>query len=513
MADEQDQLDRQESRGEIQRVEPAQGLVPSLVENVRGEFQDLSLNYDCRATGLGNAECMVLRHKSRLRYVTEKGEWLFWQGFWVVDVGDVHVRQLAKDTIKSRYWELSQIKEEKARTFMYAWLLRSESDEKLSEMLKLASTDSNLAVHVSELDAHPHLLLCGNGVVDLRTGILTENRPELLLTKRTDVPFIQDAKSEVWESFLEQVTGGDSGLRRFLQLATGYSATGFIREEVLFMVHGPGGRGKSTFIDAIGRALGDYYVTSNFTTFLMRDRVSSGPSEDIARLAGARLVTAIEVEEGQKLAEALVKSLTGGDMIAARLLYKGTFEYRPQFTLWLICNHMPTFSNMDEAMGRRILRLPFEQKPTVVNKNLKALLTDAVTSPAILAWIVRGAIDWFENGLQVPNSVRIATDQAREQMDPLADFIEEECTLDPTALIPAVRLRARYEIWCKNSGQRYTLGRRKFDRQLEWRGLMRDHRYVNGVKTWCWLGIREGASDSAPGRMPERFTERGGGHE
>jgi putative DNA primase/helicase len=275
----------------------------------------------------------------------------------------------------------------------------------------------------------------------------------------------------------------------------------------MFLVHGPGGRGKSTFIEAIGGALGSYHATANFTTFLARERTSAGPSEDIARLTGARLVTSIEVDEGQKLAEALVKQLTGGDRIAARFLYKGTFEYKPQFALWLICNHLPTVSNDDDAMWRRLLRLPFVHKPKVVDKNLKAILTDHErTSPAILAWIIKGAMDWFQNGLRVPDSVRLATEEAREEMDPLAEFIEQECTLDPAAFMAAVALRARYEIWCKANGQRFPLGRRNFDRQLEARGLRRAHKYVDGIKTWCWLGIREGATLDAPGKMPARFT-------
>jgi putative DNA primase/helicase len=209
---------------------------------------------------------------------------------------------------------------------------------------------------------------------------------------------------------------GENELRHFLQVAAGYSATGMTDEEVMFVVHGPGGCGKSTFIDAISGALGNYHTTANFTTFLARDRSGSGPSEDIARLAGARIVTSIEVDEGQKLAEALVKAMTGRDKMAARYLYKATFEFQPQFTLWLICNHLPTVSDIDDAMWRRLLRLPFIYKPTSVNKNLKADLTDPIrASPAILNWIVQGAMDWFKNGLKVPASVRLATEQAREQ--------------------------------------------------------------------------------------------------
>lgn len=493
---------------QIQPIESVGGEASvSPIEEVAVEFRDLSLRYNFYPTSLGNAERFIVRHAMRLRYVVEMAVWLFWCGFWEIDLGEVHARQLAKDTVKSRYDELQTLDDQR-RKYLFGWLQKSESDDKITEILRLASTDPNIAISVRQLDAHPDLLLCGNGVIDLRTGALSENLPELYLTRRTPVLYDPDAKSQEWDDFLDQASAGDNELRRFLQTAVGYSSTGFTREEVMFLVHGPGGRGKSTFIDAIARAIGSYHATANFTTFLMRDRASSGPSEDIARLAGARLVTSIEVEEGQKLAEALVKQLTGGDEIAARYLYKGTFEYKPQFALWLVCNHLPTVSNHDEAMWRRILRLPFVHKPAVVNKGLKAILTDRErTGPSILAWVVRGAIDWFEHGLRVPDSVRLATEQAREQMDPLADFVEEEYTFDSKAFTPAVRVRLRYEIWCRANGQSHPLGRRNFDRQMEARGLTRQHKYVDRTKTWCWVGIREGATVDAPGTMPERFTE------
>jgi putative DNA primase/helicase len=500
MADNRDFTDDCENfDNEIQPIEIAGDTSISAIEEVSVEFQDLSVRYAYHPTSLGNAERFIQRHSKRVQYVVEMAIWIIWMGFWVVDQGEVRVRQWAKDTIKSRYEELNGL-DQRHRGFLFGWLQKSESDDKIVEMLKLASTDPNIAVSVSQLDAHPDLLLCGNGVVNLRTGDLAENQQELFLIKRTPILYDPAARSDTWDRFLSEVSLGDGELRHFLQVAAGYSATGMTDEEVMFVVHGPGGCGKSTFIDAISGALGHYHTTANFTTFLARDRSGSGPSEDIARLAGARIVTSIEVDEGQKLAEALVKAITGRDKMAARYLYKATFEFQPQFTLWLICNHLPTVSNIDDAMWRRLLRLPFTYKPTSVNKNLKADLTDPIhASPAILTWIVQGAMDWFKNGLKVPASVRLATEKAREQMDPLADFITEECTIDPAVFTPTTILRMRYELWCRGNGQKYPLGPRNFDRQLEARGLKRDHKYVERKKTWCWVGIREGVTHQKGG--------------
>jgi putative DNA primase/helicase len=205
-----------------------------------------------------------------------------------------------------------------------------------------------------------------------------------------------NARSEAWERFVDDCTAGDNELQSFLQRAAGYTLFGDPREQVMFMVHGPGATGKSTFLAAVMAVLGDYAATADFSAFLKKDRVSGGPSDDIANLAGARLVSSIEVDDGKHRAQGLLKQLTGGDTVRARHLYKVSFEFRPQFALWLVCNHAPQIAHDDDALWRRLLRLPFENgiPPEKRDRVLRNTLTDPeITGPAILNWLVQGCAE------------------------------------------------------------------------------------------------------------------------
>jgi putative DNA primase/helicase len=260
------------------------------------------------------------------------------------------------------------------------------------------------------------------------------------------------------------------------------------------MVNGPGGTGKSTFISVTQSILEDYATTADFSTFLKKDRVNGGASDDVASLAGARLVSSIEVDQGQKLAEALVKQMTGGDVIRARHLYQSSFEFRPQFTLWLVCNHAPAVNHDDDAMWRRILRLPFENviPPEKRDKTLKATLTDLnTTGPAVLAWAVQGCVVWFRDGLQVPSAVRLATDAYKATSNPLADFVDDACVLHEANFTTAADLRHAYDCWCRENGEKATLNRNQFTEALEHLGCRPKARREG--RGWQGVGLREDA--------------------
>ena len=263
-------------------------------------------------------------------------------------------------------------------------------------------------------------------------------------------------------------------------------------------MHGPAASGKSTFIEALKATLGDYATTADFEAFLSRRDVG-GPRNDIARLAGARFVASIEVDEGKRLAEGLVKMLTGGDTVSCRFLHQEFFEYTPQFKLVLAANHAPKVREDDEAMWRRILRVPFEH---VIPKDerdplVKATLRDpTVAGPAILAWTVKGCLEWQSKGLGVPPRVEQATSAYREQMDPLKGFLDECCILGPDEWVSANDLRAAYEMWAKENGERDLLRGRTWGEKLRGRGCRPEHRRVQDSTTGRervtrgWVGIR-----------------------
>ena len=280
-----------------------------------------------------------------------------------------------------------------------------------------------------------------------------EHRREDLITKLAPVTYEPEAKSERWEKFLRRVTGNDEQLITFVQRLGGYTLTGSNAEEILAFPHGPGATGKSTAVEAFKAVMGDYGATADFETFLAR-RGDAGVRNDIARLAGARMVVSVEVDDGKRLAEGLIKALTGGDTVTARYLYSEAFEFTPQFTLWLVANARPRVHADDDALWRRILQIPFTVviPPHERDPELKrALRTDPHEQTAILAWLVQGCLDWQARGLDVPKRVRDYTAEYRAENDPLAEWIRDECQLDASHWTPARDLRAAYETWCQES--------------------------------------------------------------
>lgn len=449
-------------------------------------------------TDLGNAQRLVALHGSDMRYCYPWGKWLLWDGrHWVTDTSGAAER-LAKATVQEMYAEAGQMADEEARKALAKHALKSESQRSIAAMLALAQSEDGIPVQPSDLDANPWLLNCLNGTINLRTGELRPHAREDLLTKVAPAEYDPGARSELWERFLTESTGGDAQLMTFLQRAAGYSLTGETDEEKLFFVHGPGAAGKSTFLEALKAMFGGYAATADFETFLARQQVGQ-PRADVAQLAGARLVVGIEVDEGKKMAEGLVKQLTGGDTVTARFLYRENFTFRPQMKLWLAANHAPKVSDSDDAMWRRILRVPFERVVPEEKRDpeLKRVLRDpAVSGPAILAWAVRGCLDWQREGLGVPPVVKSATDAYRLDNDPLRDFIAVRCIVGPTKTVSVTTMATAYKAWHMDNGE-IPISNREFNRRLEARGCRREHSRTGTL--WVGIGLMIPGCDGCDG--------------
>jgi putative DNA primase/helicase len=438
-------------------------------------------------TDLGNAERLVARHGSDLRHVAGLG-WYAWDGKrWKRDTDGEAMRR-AKLSARAIFGEAEHAESHEERRKLVAWAFRSEHERRLHAAVVLAQTELPVLLAADALDADPWLLCTENGTVDLRTGELREHRREDLCTKLAPVVYDPEATTALWHRFLLDTCGGDIELAAFLRRCAGYSLTGVTSEEVLFFLHGPAATGKSTFIEALKAALGDYTRTADFDTFLRRKGDRGIPS-DVARLAGARLVAGVEVEEGKALAEGLIKQLTGGDTVTARFMYKDFFEFRPAFKLWLVANARPQVSAEDAAMWRRILQVPCT---TVVPEHerddkLKSRLKAPEHLAAVLAWAVQGCLEWQEIGLAVPDSVRAYTEDYRHEADAFAAWVTEECVLGGWLRCEAGKLRARYEDWCKANGAT-PVGDRTWSKKLRDLRCERE-RDTSGERKRRWRGI------------------------
>ena len=406
-----------------------------------------------RATDVGNAARFAAQHHDKARYVAGIG-WHVWNGkCWKPDRAG-GVERLARRTARSILAEAAAADSDEERKTLAGWALRSESEPRLRAMLSLAESERALVVLPEALDADPWAFNVLNGTLDLRTAELRAHDRSDLITKLAPVEYDPEAHSEEWEGFLATTCEDNQDLIGFLRRASGYSATGSTREEKLFFPHGPGGTGKSTFIDAVRTALGPYAETADFETFL-RKRGDGGVRNDIAGLAGARLVASVEVEDGKRLAEGLISWLTGGDTVKARFLYHELFEFRPQFKLWMAANRRPKVDAANTAMWRRILQIPFvhvipeAERDETLKERFK---TDPEIRKAVLAWIVHGCLEWQRDGLQIPEVVGNYTEEYRVENDPLREWLADECELGPEHWTSTKDLRGSYAQWCEANG-------------------------------------------------------------
>lgn len=342
---------------------------------------------------------------------------------------------------------------------------------------KFAQADPIFSRTSEHWNPDPYLLGTPDGTVDLRTGRLRTSMPSDRINRATAVP-PSDGDCPVWLEFLKSATGGDDELVRFLQQIAGYSLTGLTSEHALFFIYGGGGNGKSVFIDTLTRIAGEYAQTAAMSTFERQDN-SSIPA-DLAMLDGARLVTASETEEGRPWAEARIKQMTGGDPITARFMRQNFFTFTPRFKLVIVGNHKPVLKSVDDAMKRRFNIIPFILKPQKPDKNLSEKLQ--AEWPAILAWMIKGALDWQQNGLIRPRSVTIATNKYFAEQNILQQWMDQfcECDLDNHHLTePAKSLFASYAKFLVDYGENKTT-MKAFSQALQREGFVND-RSKHGV--------------------------------
>jgi putative DNA primase/helicase len=385
-------------------------------------------------TDLWNAEQLVAQYGADLRYTPGWG-WLLWDGQrWDRDtLGAVHLYAAA--TVRGLYKKAAGIDGDDARKALIAHAVKSEGHHRMTAMVERAQHEPSIACCEGSFDRNPWLFNVANGTLDLRTGELKPHDRESLLTKIAPVRYDADAAAPAWEDFLLATFAGQTELIRFVQRAVGYSLSASCREQVMFLLHGTGSNGKSTFLQALQSVWGDYAKTAKADTLLVKPR-DNGQTNDIAELSGARLLITSESEEGTRLNESLIKQMTGGDRIRVRELYRPFFELTPTWKVWFATNHKPVVRGSDYAIWRRLLLIPFTQR--FVKDPAKAqdgdLIADlelpeklAQEAPGILAWAVAGALAWQEEGLNPPADVIAATAEYQNEQDVIGQFITEEC--------------------------------------------------------------------------------------
>jgi putative DNA primase/helicase len=393
-------------------------------------------------TDIGNGERLAATHGKNLRWDNTRKVWLIWDSQrWAVDTKLV-IQSLCKATAIAIRCEASNIpakdegRDDGKALFIHA--VKSQSRSSLSAMEERAKSEKGICATAADFDNDKDLLNCANGTIDLRTGNLRPHNQGDMLTKLTPVEYHPDCRCPRWERFLQDATGHDAEFIAFLQVLAGYILTGHTREDICAFLYGPGGTGKSTFLQSIRVAMGDYAAEVN--PDLLTKSICAGdanrPTPALATLAGVRLAAGSELEKDRKLADALVKRCTGGEAVTARNLHSGNFTFEPQFKIVLSMNHCPETSFDDTGVWRRLLRVPFQNVVPAdrLDKGLRDYLKDPMGgAPAVLAWAVQGAVRWNKEGLTVPEVVKRSTEEYRQESDPLKSFCDECLIFSPDA--------------------------------------------------------------------------------
>ena len=441
-----------------------------------------------RPTDLGNAERLVRHHGQDIRYVGPWKKWLAWDGIrWAID--RAAVERWAKDTVRQIYHEAASLHDKTERTEAAKWATTSESCSRLEAMVKLAASEKGIEVLPQALDRDPWLLNCLNDTLDLRTGELHVHRREDLITRLCPVEFDPLAECPLWTATLDLVFGANADLIAYWQQLCGVILTGTVTEQILPILHGTGENGKSTLLNCLMGLLGTDYAIKAPPNFLMVKRHEAHPTE-LADLFGKRLVVAIETGEGVRINEVLVKELTGSDPIRARRMREDFWQFNPTHKVLLCTNHKPVIKGTDHAIWRRISLIPFVVKIPAERKDKRMSERLRQEWPGILAWCVRGCVEWQRSGgLEPPAKVQEATRSYREDEDVLARFVAENCVISPGAQqirVKAAVLYNAYRAWTEGSGES-PVTQKRFGEAMTERGF---ERITNNGTWYVGVGLR-----------------------
>lgn len=423
-------------------------------------------------TDVGNGRRLVDLFKPVIRY-TEGLGWFNWTGsHWRPDVERLDIKELAKKLGSIVVAESKQYSEDDQILKTVRWGNDSKSVARINSAIESANSDNRIRIKVDDWDQNPMLLGVANGVVDLKTGKLIKNSPDLYITRTCPVGYIPGQQNVRWKEFLNFATGGDVEYQDYLQRAAGYSVTGLKSYDVLFLVYGPPGSGKNTFVEAIVKALGTKQYAWPFDTSVISlgDGKSNSQQDAYywAQLRGRRVVWVDELPDSERIKENSLKRLTGSSEITGRSPGEKPFSFQSQAKLWISTNHRPIIT--DDAMWRRIRPIPFTNVPEKPDPDLKDYIFDTNGGlPAVLSWAVEGAIKLLNSSstdaLGTCRVVSEASTQYQKNEDRIGIFLEEETKPNSEAGIGMDDLYLCYKLWSERRGER-GLSQIAFDRKL-----------------------------------------------
>lgn len=440
------------------------------------------------ASDLGNARRFLDQHGPDAHYIRETREWVEWNAQehrWVRSPEGLGLIARIKGTLTQALGtEVPERPTPQEQQAHARWLIGSTNTRRLEAALANAKSEPRVALDRAALDAQPQLVGCRNGVLNLRTGDHRPGQREDLLTLRLGCDYMPGATAPRFQQFLADQVSAD--MADYLRRLAGLTLLGN-RLRLLLFVYGPSKSGKSVFIETLKALLGDYGRAASSDLLMARSmRSRNGPTEALARLAGAKLVTVNETGAHDAFDEALIKDLTGGDTVSARELYRGSFDFRPDFVIWIRGNHKPRFSGSDVAMLERIRLVPFVRRRAEHERD-PGLLEHIISHelPGVLNWALAGAADVQRDGrIATPDEVATATADYAREMDMLGQWLDDACDLRPAAQCFAAQGYARFVEWSRSQGLAHPWTRIAWGRAM---GERFERKRVGD--SWVYLGV------------------------
>jgi putative DNA primase/helicase len=395
----------------------------------------------------GNGKRLVKRHGHEIRYIAESRSWLAWNGSLWAPGATGAVERHAQDTAQGIYDDAKHARaaNKTEADKLAKWASASCNRSRLEAMIYVARSHPKVEATWEQFDSNLWALNVRNGIVDLRTGSLRPHDPDEMHSKLAGAG-LTEGRSDSWGTFLQEVLP-DPDVRHYVHKLAGYSITGEVGEHVLPFAYGGGANGKSVFLSVLRKVLGDYACEA--APDLLVARYERGIPVDIIDLRGYRFVTTSEIEGGRKMATDVMKRITGDDELKARKMRQNFESFRNVTHLWMAANDKPQVDGLDESIWRRIRMLPFtvtippeQRDPRLIEKLLQE-------RDGILGWLVDGCLKYQAEGLQAPAGVEAATDEYRNESNPLAAWAEDRCTLEPEASTSSDALHANYVEWIR----------------------------------------------------------------
>ncbi len=431
---------------------------------------------------LGNARRLVDQYGHALRYIPEAKEWaVYTDGVWRMTPGAGMTA--AQNMIEALIEREGHLYDDEPtgengdgpsmREKFFKWAKAQQMSARIDACVRQATGRPELLASIVDFDQEPMLFNCRNGIVDMATGELLQHDPKYLMMLQSPIAYKPDAVAPRFHQFLERCLP-DPEIRDYLQKATGYSLTGSMAEQAMFLHHGPGANGKSVYLVIAAMLAGEYAQVVPRETLLAKGSTPEHPTS-VARMRGRRFLQASETGVGRRLDEETVKGLTGGEQQTARFMGANFFDFTPTGKIHLVTNHLPRLTDA-ESIWRRLHLIAWTQTIPVPERDPRMLqasywMDEIKEAEGILAWAVTGAVRWHQEKLSIPASMKRDLAEYRTDQDILGEFVSSRIVIDPEGFASTAELYGAYQSWCFTNGIKNVMTAQDLGRALKERGL------------------------------------------